>query len=79
MMAGPPNGPAQPFHPQHPHPTYMVPSISETGENPNPEMYNNPNMDPNSMVNGSSHDQKLNSMQHQGQHAQIDMHNMEGK
>ena len=39
-------------------------------------MYNN--MDPNNMVN-ESHDQKLNSMQHQGQHAQIDMHNMEGK
>ncbi|CAG8587336.1 17844_t:CDS:2 [Gigaspora margarita] len=67
MMAGP-NGQTPPFHPQHPHQQYMVPAIGDA-ENQNPEVYNNPNMDPN-IVNGS-HDQKV----HQNQ--QIDMH-MEG-
>ncbi|CAG8444464.1 272_t:CDS:2 [Dentiscutata heterogama] len=45
MMAGP-NGQTPPFHPQHPHQQYMVPAIGDA-ENQNPEVYNNPNMDPN--------------------------------
>jgi len=34
------NGPAQAFHPQHPHPSYMVPSISETGQHAQIDMHN---------------------------------------
>ncbi|CAB4492935.1 p53-like transcription factor [Rhizophagus irregularis] len=34
-----PNGPTQGFHPQHPHPSYMVPSISETGQHPQIDMH----------------------------------------
>jgi hypothetical protein len=70
----PPNAPntqTPPFHPQQSHqPSYMVPSISgESTETQNPELYNNPNMDPNNMVNGA-HDQKMHNNQ-------LDMHNME--
>ncbi|CAG8524413.1 4451_t:CDS:2, partial [Scutellospora calospora] len=58
MMAGP-NGQTPPFHPQHPHQQYMVSSIGDA-ENQNPEVYNNPNLDPN-IVNGS-HDQKVHQV-----------------
>ncbi|CAG8467406.1 14025_t:CDS:2 [Acaulospora morrowiae] len=71
MMAGGPSGQVPPFHPQHPHQQYMVQGISDSGENQNPEMYNNTSMDPN-IVSGP-HDQKM----HQGQHGQMEMH-MEG-
>lgn len=46
MSTGAPNPAAPHYHPQHP--PYMVQNISETGENPSPEMYNN-NMDPNNL------------------------------
>jgi len=39
MMTGP-NGPNPTFHSQHPHPSYMVPSISETGQHSQIEMHN---------------------------------------
>jgi len=39
MMTGP-NGPAPTFHNQHPHQSYMVPSISETGQHAQIEMHN---------------------------------------
>ncbi|CAG8556301.1 1890_t:CDS:2 [Funneliformis caledonium] len=47
MSTGAPNPAAPHYHSQHP-PHYMVQNIHE-GENPNPEMYNNPNMDPNNL------------------------------
>jgi len=40
MMTGAPNGPAPTFHSQHPHPSYMVPSISETGQHAQIDMHN---------------------------------------
>ncbi|CAG8503977.1 18131_t:CDS:2 [Acaulospora morrowiae] len=63
MMAGGSNGQAPPFHPQHPHQQYMVPSISDPGDQQNPEMYNDTGM-----VNGS-HDQKMHP-----NHGQMEMH-----
>ncbi|RGB43662.1 hypothetical protein C1646_680107 [Rhizophagus diaphanus] len=47
MSTGAPNPTASHYPPQHP-PHYMVQNIPETGETPNPEMYNN-NMDPNNL------------------------------
>ncbi|CAG8485291.1 13275_t:CDS:2 [Acaulospora colombiana] len=64
MTGGGSNGQAPPFHPQHPHQQYMVPSISDSSEQQNSEMYS----DPGSMVNGS-HDQKMHSS-----HGQMEMH-----
>ncbi|CAG8673815.1 5168_t:CDS:2 [Dentiscutata erythropus] len=58
-----PNGQAPQFHPQHPHQQYMVQGISE-GENPNPDMYSNANMDT-SVVN-NSHDQKMHDIHMEG-------------
>ncbi|CAG8772415.1 14776_t:CDS:2, partial [Racocetra persica] len=58
-----PNGQAPQFHPQHPHQQYMVQGISD-GENPNPDMYSNANMDT-SVVN-NSHDQKMHDIHMEG-------------
>ncbi|CAG8477991.1 9528_t:CDS:2 [Paraglomus occultum] len=78
MTTSPQNPPNPSFHPQHPHQPYMVPSISEVSqpESNAPDMYNNPNIDPNSLVNG--HDQKIPP--HHGHHSQqvgLDLHNIE--
>jgi hypothetical protein len=80
MTTSPQNPPNPSFHPQHPHQPYMVPSISEVSqpESNAPDMYNNPNIDPNSLVNG--HDQKMPP--HHGHHSQqvgLDLHNIEGE
>lgn len=79
MTTSPQNPPNPSFH-THPHQPYMVPSISEVSqpESNAPDMYNNPNIDPNSLVNG--HDQKIPP--HHGHHSQqvgLDMHNIEGE
>ncbi|KAF0520878.1 p53-like transcription factor [Gigaspora margarita] len=58
-----PNGQAPQFHPQHPHQQYMVQGISE-GENPNPDMYSNANMDSN--VVNNSHNQKMHDIHMEG-------------
>ncbi|KAG9294340.1 hypothetical protein G9A89_001845 [Geosiphon pyriformis] len=65
MSNSAPNSPTQPFHSQHSsHQPYMVPSISDVAaaaDATNPELYNNGNVDPNTI---SSHDQKIQSHHH---------------
>ncbi|CAJ0756759.1 17473_t:CDS:10 [Entrophospora sp. SA101] len=53
MATGPPNSTHAPFHPQHPPQHYMVQNMQETGDNPNPEMFNNGNIHPNNMEEGN--------------------------
>jgi len=78
IMTSAPNSQNPPFHPQPPHQPYMVPSISEVppAESTNPEMYNNPNIDPNNLT----HDQKIQQIPPHHQHHQqvgMEMHNMD--